>query len=88
MGVLSSYFRPKMFSPDDCARYHSRTVGAHVLATVVGPSLSGPQFCHIRYMPPGGHESAQLGFAAWAMCLMGNCTSLVIYVRKSATLRN
>ena len=65
MGVLCCYFRPKMFSPGDHVRYHSRTLGAHVLATVVGPSPNGPQFCHIRYIRPGGvtpvdHESAQL----------------------------
>ena len=65
MGVLCCYFRPKMFSPGDHVRYHSHTLGAHVLATVVGPSPNGPQFCHIRYIRPGGvtpvdHESAQL----------------------------
>ena len=65
MGVLCCYFRPKMFSPGDHVRYHSRTLGAHALATVVGPSPNGPQFCHIRYIRPGGvtpvdHESAQL----------------------------
>jgi hypothetical protein len=57
-------FRPKMFSPGDRVWYHSRTLGAHVLATVVGPSPNGPQFCHIQYLRPGGatqvdHESAQ-----------------------------
>ena len=65
MGLLCCYFRPKMFSPGDRVRYHSRTLGAHVLATVVGPSSNGPQFCHIRYMCPGrvtplDHESTQL----------------------------
>ena len=65
MGVLCCHFRPKMFSPGDHVRYHSRTLGAHVLATVVGPSPNGMQFCHIRYIHPGGvtpvdHESAQL----------------------------
>ena len=45
--------------------YHSRTLGAHVLATVVGPSPTGLQFRHIRYICPVGatqvdHESAQL----------------------------
>ena len=65
MGVLCCHFRPKMFSPGDHVRYHSRTLGAHVLATIVGPSPNGPQFCHIRYIRPGGvtpvdHESAQL----------------------------
>ena len=65
MGVLCCYFRPKMFSPGDHVRYHSHTLGAHVLATVVGPSPTGPQFCHVRYIRPGGvtpvdHESAQL----------------------------
>ena len=64
MGVLCCYFRPKMFSPSDCVRYHSCTLGAHVWATVVGLSPNGPQFCHIRYIHPGGvspvdHESAQ-----------------------------
>ena len=65
MGVLCCYFRPKMFSPGDHVRYHSRTLGAHVLATVVGPSPNWLQFCHIWYIRPGGvtpvdHESAQL----------------------------
>ena len=65
MGVLCCHFRPKMFSPGDHVRYHSHTLGAHVLATVVGPSPNGTQFCHIRYIRPGGvtpvdHESAQL----------------------------
>ena len=65
MGVLCCYFRPKMFSPGDHVQYHSRTLGAHVLATVVGPSPNGPQFCHIQCIRPGGvtpvdHESAQL----------------------------
>ena len=64
MGVLCCHFRPKMFSPGDHVRYHSRTLGAHVLATIVGPSPNGPQFCHIRYIRPGGvtpvdHESAE-----------------------------
>ena len=36
-----------------------------MLATVVGPSPNGPQFCHIRYIRHGGvpqvdHESAQI----------------------------
>ena len=65
MGVLCCHFRPKMFSPGDHVRYHSRTLGAHVLATIVGPSPNGPQFCHIRYIRLGGvtpvdHESAQV----------------------------
>ena len=60
-----AFFRPKMFCPGDCAWYHSRTLGAHVLATAVGPSPNGPQFCHIRYIRFGGvtqvdHETAQL----------------------------
>ena len=38
MGVLCCYFRPKVSSPGDCVRYDSCTLGAHVLATVVGPS--------------------------------------------------
>ena len=59
------FFRPKMFSPGDRVWYHSRTLNAHVLATAVGPLPNGPQFCHIRYIRPGGvtqvdHESAQL----------------------------
>ena len=63
--MLCCYFTPKMFSPGDHVRYHSCTLGAHVLATVVGPSPNGPQFCQIRYIRPGGvtpvdHESAQL----------------------------
>ena len=65
MGVLCCYFRPKMFSPGDHVQYHSHTLGAHVLATIVGPSPNGPHFCHIRYIRPGGvtlvdHASAQL----------------------------
>ena len=39
--------------PIDRVRYHSSTLGAHVLATVEGPSPNGPQFCHIRYICPG-----------------------------------
>ena len=44
----------------------SGALSAHVLlATALGPSPNGPQFCHIRGMPPGGvtevdHESARL----------------------------
>ena len=53
MGVLCCYFRPKMFSPGDRVRYHSHTLGAHLLATVMGPSPNGPQFCHLRYICPG-----------------------------------
>ena len=65
MGVLCCYLRPTMFSPGDCVRYHSHTLGAHVLATFVRPSPNEPQFCHIRYIRPGGvtpvdHASAQL----------------------------
>ena len=37
MGVLCCHFRPKMFSPGDHVRYHSRTLGAHVLAGGVTP---------------------------------------------------
>ena len=63
--VSRPFFRPKMFSPCDHVWYQSRTLGAHLLATVVGPSPNGPQFCHMRYIRPGGvtqvdHESAQL----------------------------
>ena len=105
--VSCPFFRPQMFFPGDCVWYHSRTRGAHVLATVVGPSPNGLQFCHIRHMRPGGvtqvdHESAQLSRLeavvvaspkspewpdVWGMCLMENCISLVIYVRKSGSLR-
>ena len=61
---------PNLFSPGDRVRYHSRTLGAHVLATVVGPSPNGPQFCHIRYIRPGGvtpvdHERTQLSRLCW-----------------------
>ena len=54
-----------VFSTGDHVWYHSHTLGAHVLATVVGPSPSGPQFHHMRYIRPGGvtqvdHESAHL----------------------------
>ena len=52
--VSCPFFRPKMFSPGDCVWCHSCTLGAHVLATVVGPSPNGPQFCHIQYIHPGG----------------------------------
>ena len=45
----SHSFKSVMFSPGDHVWYHSRTLGAHVLATLVGPSPDGPQFCHIRY---------------------------------------
>ena len=45
MGVLCCYFRPKMFSPGDHVRYHSRTLGAHVLATVVSASVEGTTVC-------------------------------------------
>ena len=63
--VLCPFFRPKMFSPFERVWYHSCTLGARVLATVVGPSPNGPQFCHMRYIRPGGvtqvdHESSQL----------------------------
>ena len=51
MGVLCCYFRPKMFSPGDHVRYHSRTLGAHVLAIVVGPTLAIPP-------PPGDRHLA------------------------------
>ena len=39
MGVLCCYFRPKMFSPGDHVRYHSHTLGAHVLALVEGTTV-------------------------------------------------
>ena len=39
MVVLCCYFRPKMFSPRDHVRYHSRTPGAHVLASVEGTTV-------------------------------------------------
>ena len=63
--VSCPFFRPKMVSPGDRVWYHSRTLGAHVLAIVVGLSPNGPQLCHIRYIRPGGvtqvdHEGAQL----------------------------
>ena len=53
-----------MFSPGDRVRYQLRTLGACVLATVVGPSPNWPHFCHLRYICPGGvtqvdHESSQ-----------------------------
>ena len=59
MGVLCCYFRPKMFSPGDRVQYHSHTLGAHVLATVMGPSPNGPQFCHIQHIRPGGVTPVQ-----------------------------
>ena len=63
--VSCPFFRPKMFSPCDRVWYHSRTFGAHVLATVVGPSPKWPQYCRIWCIRPGGAtqvdlESAQL----------------------------
>ena len=62
--VSCPFFRPKMFSPGDRVWYHSRTFGAHMLATVVRPLPNGPQFCHMRYIPGGvtqvDHESVQL----------------------------
>ena len=58
------FFKPKMFSPGDRVWYHSRTRGTHVLATVVGPSPNGPQFCHIRYICPGGVTPVDLLFTA------------------------
>ena len=62
--VSCPFFRPKMFFLGDRVWYHSRTLGAHVLATVVGPSPNGPQCCHIWYICPGGftqvdHESSK-----------------------------
>ena len=64
-GVSCPFSRPKMFSPGDRLWYHSTTLGAHVLPTVVCRSPNGPQFCHIRYIRPVGvtqvdHESTQL----------------------------
>ena len=50
--VSRCFSRPKMFSPGDRVWYHSCTLGSHVLATVVGPSPNGPQFCHIRCIRP------------------------------------
>ena len=54
-----------MVSQADCVWYHSRTLGAHVLATVVGLLPNVLQFCHMRRIRPGGvtqvdHASAQL----------------------------
>ena len=46
MGVLCCYFRPKVFSPGDHVWYHSPTLGAHLLATVVGPSLQSVLFSY------------------------------------------
>ena len=68
--VFCPFFRPKMFSPGDRVWHHPRTFGAHVLTTVVGPSPNGPQFCHMRYIHPGGvtqvdHERAQLSRLDW-----------------------
>ena len=54
MGVLRCYFRPKMFSPGDHVRYHSRTLGAHVLATA---SVEGTTVCleiPLQSPPPPG----------------------------------
>ena len=31
-------------------------------------------------------QRVHVGFGAWGMCLMENCTSLVTYVRKSRSL--
>ena len=53
---------PRCFLP---GTMFTHTLGAHVLAIVVGPSPNGPRYCHIPCMHPGGvtevdHESAQL----------------------------
>ena len=71
MGVLCCYFRPKMFSPGDHVRYHSHTLGAHVLATVVAPSPNGPQFCHIRYIRRGGVTPVDHMEVVWAKSARG-----------------
>ena len=70
MGVLCCYFRPKIFSGDH-VRYHSHTLGAHVLATVVGPSPNGPRFCHIRYIRPGGVTPVDHVEVVWAKSARG-----------------
>ena len=68
--VSCCFSRPKIFSPGDRIWYHSRTLGAHVLATVVEPSPNGPQFCHIQYIRPG--ESLQ-----WIMREARGCGSCI-----------
>ena len=51
MGVLCCYFRPKMFSPGDHVRYHSRTLGAHVFSLLA--SVEGTTVClEIPLQPP------------------------------------
>ena len=60
-----SLFQTQDVFSGDRVWYLSHTLGAHALATVVGPSPNGPQFCHMRCLCPGGvtqvdHESAQL----------------------------
>ena len=55
--VSCCFVRPKMFSHGERIWYHSRTLGAHVLATVVGPSPNGPQFALRSPPPPLGRPS-------------------------------
>ena len=61
MGVLCCYFRPKMFSRGDHVRYHSLTLGAHVLASVEGTTVCleiplqsppPPGDCHLATVSP------------------------------------
>ena len=69
MGVLCCYFRPKMFSPGDHVQYHSRTLGAHVLAIVVGPTLAisppprGDRHLATVSPPPGDRRALTQEFA-------------------------
>ena len=58
--VSCCFFRPKMFSPGDRVWYHARTLGAHVLATVVGPSPNGPQ-ARAKPAPKHAGQVAQAG---------------------------
>ena len=39
-----------MYAVGDYVWYHSRSRGGPLLATVIGPSPSGPEFLHIQYL--------------------------------------
>ena len=55
--VSCPFFRPKMFSPSDRVWYHSRTLGAQVLATVWGLHQMGRSLPHSVHTPWWGHSS-------------------------------
>ena len=63
------FFRRTMFSPGDRVWYHSRTLDAHVVATVVGPCnplatpppQGGRPSLGDRLLPPGGRPGTRYG---------------------------